>query len=479
MYFSLRTLPAPGLKTVKKGVLKKGVVSFRVAGQVAGLLSGLCLLLWGSPLASRSAIAQQISPELRQQFLSDPRTTAPLDPILPALMLERPYSPLERSAIADSLTQLDQIAQQQLANGDADTAFELWQREVRLRRVFGPVEELNAISRVATLAWQQQRPVEVQLLTLRTREIWETVEAALNNFEAQDSDAEDTGNSTDNNEQLGDSAPEDLANNPEQILMAGDSASDVAVLLNMAQTFATLRDIDASVEVYQQLIALTAEQNGDPTAQRKELAELHLAWFQFADAADVYLALLSDARTKGNQVQETDYLERLVYSYQQADSFTNAVRAQTDLIELYQAQGDAEKLPGLLVAIAQNYRTLNLHKNAIAYYRSAYSAAQRFDQFSFSAQVLTDLGSLYESLALNNEALGAYNLLVPVEQQAYNTYGVMNAHDRIGQLRRRQGNTFEALKAFEKALVLANQLNLRQDYFIEQIESVTPPADAF
>jgi len=462
VYFSLRTLPAPRPKSFPKGRLKKG-------------LSGLatCLVLWASPVAnpfSRSAIAQQISPELRQQFLADPRTE-PLDPILPDLALDRPYSPLELSAIATRLTQLNQTAQQQLANGNPDAAFELWQREVRLRRVFGPVEELNAISRVATLAWQQQRPVEVQLLTLRTREIWETVAAALNNFEATEQSAEDN--------RLGDREPEELADNPEQILMDGDSASDVAVLLNMAQTFATLRDIDASVEVYQQLITLTAEQNGDPTAQRKELAELHLAWFQFADAADVYLALLSDARTKGNQAQETDYLERLVYSYQQADSFTNAVRAQTDLIALYQAQGDVEKLPGLLVAIAQNYRTLNLHKNAIAYYRSAYSAAQRFDQFSFSAQVLTDLGTLYESLALNTEALGAYNLLVPVEQQAYNTYGVMNAYDSLGQLHRRQGNAFEALKAFEKALVLADQLNLRQDYFIEQIESVTPPSDAF
>ena len=187
----------------------------------------------------------------------------------------------------------------------------------------------------------------------------------------------------------------------------------------------------------------------------------------------MYLALLSKARDRNDQTAEITYLEQLVYSYEQADSLLNAVRAQTDLVGLYQARNDEEKLPGLLVAIAQNYRTLNQHTAAIDYYRSAYQAAQRYDQFSFSAQVLQDLGSLYEAIALTDEALGAYTLLVPVEEQAYNDYGIMNAYDKIGQIQRRQGNTLEALIAFEKALVIATRLGLREAYFIEQIESIT------
>ena len=190
---------------------------------------------------------------------------------------------------------------------------------------------------------------------------------------------------------LGEESPDVLADKPEQVLVSGGVESDVAVLAAIAQTFSTLRDIDSAVEVYQQLIQLTLAQGGDPTAQQQELAELHLRWFQFADAADVYLALLKDAKDQGNQIQETAYLEQLTYSYQQADSLVNAVRAQTDLIALYQAQGQVEKLPELLLAIAQNYRILNQHRSAIEYYRAAYSAAQRFEQFSFSAQVLQDL----------------------------------------------------------------------------------------
>lgn len=418
----------------------------------------IALTILGS-LLSAKAIAQQVSPQLRQNFLADPLTAAPRDPLLPELTVDRPLSPLELSAVATGVEQLNQAAQQQLALGNVDRAFELFRRELRLRRIFGPVEEFNAISRTATLAWQNQRAVDVQLLTLRMREIWETVQATLG-LEPE-------------TEEFAEIPPDESA--PARLLVSGDAESDLVVLNAIAQTFSTLRDIDSTVEVYSQLIELAGQQGVDPTPQRRSLAELHLAWFQFADAADIYLALLQTARANGDQAQEIDYLERLVYSYQQADSFANATRAQTDLLLLYQGQGDEEKLPGLLLAIAQNYRRLNQPDNAIAYYRSAYSAAQRFDQFSFSAQVLIDLGALYESLALTDEALGAYNLLVPVEQQAYNSYGVMNAYNSIGLLQRQQGNDFEALKAFERALVIADQLDLRQDYFIEQIESLTQP----
>ena len=87
--------------------------------------------------------------------------------------------------------------------------------------------------------------------------------------------------------------------------------------------------------------------------------------------------------------------------------------------------------------------------------------------------MLIDLGNLYESLDRTDEALGAYALLVPVEQQTYNDYGVMNAYDSIGKLQRQQGNDREAFIAFQQGLAIADRLNIRQDYFIEQIDSVS------
>lgn len=400
------------------------------------------------------AIAQQVSPELRESFLANPLTSEPRDPLLPVLPVNRDYSPLEKQAIAADLDKLNQAAEALLSQDQPGPAFALWRREIKLRRALGTREEFDAIRRVAAIAWAQQRQTDVQLLTLRTREIWEAVKTSLGAAEENALGGPDAGD-------------------PMDSLISGAPTADIATLGELAQTFTVLRDIDSAVEVYQQTILLAGDRPAERASQQLTLAELHLEWFQFAEATNTYLALLETARANDDLSAEIAYLERLAYTYQQAKSLTNAVRAQTDLLQIYQALGQEEEFPELMVAIAQNYRALNLPISAIDYYRAAYQAAQRFEQFSFSAQVLKDLGSLYESLALTDEALGAYTLLVPVEEQAYNDYGVMNAYDSIGQLQRRKGNDLEALKAFERALVIANRLGLSEDYFIEQIESVT------
>lgn len=409
---------------------------------------------WGD-----SAIAQQVDPQVRADFLSDPLKTKPRDPLLPIITTDGPPSPLELQALRENLDQLNLLARTRFAEGQVDEAFVLFLREIRLRRVLGPIEEFNAIAPVAKLAWEQQRSEEVQLLTLRMREIWQAVQVDLGSRDVEDSEDSE------------DSETEDVQTETPSLLAASNE-SEFEVLSAIARVFINLRDVDSSVAVYRQIIDLAIAQNLDPTNVQRELAAYHLTWFQFAEAADVYLTLLSSARAQGNQALEIEYLQQLVYSYQAANSLENAARAQTDLVGLYQATGQEEKLPELLLAIAQNYRALNWTDDAISYYRSAYSAAQRFEQFSISGQVLRDLGGVYRAIALIDEALVAYNLLVPVEEQAYNDYGIMNAYDNIGQLQRQKGNSSEALQAFEKALVIANRLNLDEAYFIEQIESV-------
>ena len=405
-------------------------------------------------LRGEVAIAQQVDPKARQEFLSDPLTAQPRDPLLPVITVDRPPSPLELLALKEKLDQLHQLAQEQLAAGQIDEAFASLLREVRLRRVLGPVAEFNTLAPVAALAWEQQRSPEVQLLTLRMRKIWAAMQADLASFEETDSDQADTDSPS---------------------LLEASAEPDIAVLSAIAQTFIDLRDTDNAVAVYRQIIDSLVAEGSDPTAVQRGLAAYQLSWFRFADAADVYLVLLDSAKSQGNQALEIEYLKQLVYSYQQANSLENAARAQTDLVTLYQVTGEEEPLPNLLLAIAQNYRALNWTNDAIAYYRSAYSAAQRFEQFSISAQVLRDLGGVYRSIALTDEALVAYNLLVPVEAQAYNDYGMMNAYDDIGQLERREGNSSEALQAFEKALAIANRLGLDEAYFVDQIESITQP----
>ncbi len=403
-------------------------------------------------LGTLPAQAQQLDPQQKQDFLADP-LDQPRDPLLPVLTVDRAFSPLEMNKLATDLDELQRRAEALLQTGDTEQAFDLLLRAIRLKRLFGLDAELEAIEQVAALAWQRQQPVAIQLLTLRTQEIWNAAKTSLG-VELEDV--------------LGGVDPGTPADSP----ITGVLSADAVALAQLANIFLTLRDIDSAVEVYQQLIALSADDLQAVTAQKISLAELNLEWFKFANAADVYLELLDQARKNGDRTQEIFYLQRLVYSYQQAKSLPNALRAQTDLLDRYVAIGDEEKLPDLLVAIAQNYQAIDQPNNAITYYRSAYSAAQKLEQYSFSAKVLQELGQLYRTVNDINEALVSYNLLILVERQAYNNYGIMNAYDNLGQLYRQQGELSAALKAFQQGLVFADQLNLRTAYFTEQIEAV-------
>ena len=401
------------------------------------------------------AQAQQLDPQQRQDFLADP-LDEPRDPLLPVLIVDRALSPLEIRALRNDLDELQQKAEALLQTGDAQEAFDLLLREVRLRRIFGINAELDAIERVANLAWQQQRPVTIQLLTLRTQAIWNAAKTSLG-IEPE--------------AVLGGTSPGVEKDSP----ISGVPLADKVALTQLADIFTTLRDIDSAVEVYQQLIALSEDDGQSVTAQKIVLAELNLEWFKFADAADVYLDLLNqekDGQTDSPSTREIFYLERLAYSYQQAESLPNALRAQTDLLDKYVAIGEEERLPNLLVVIAQNYQTIDQPNNAITYYRSAYAAAQQLEQFSFSAKVLEELGQLYRSVDDIDEAIISYNLLILVERQAYNDYGIMNAYDNLGQIYREQGELSNALRAFQQGLAFADRLSLRVVYFTEQIDAI-------
>ncbi|MGB7488335.1 MAG: hypothetical protein WA901_19235, partial [Phormidesmis sp.] len=245
--------------------------------------------VWLTAFSSTSAIAQQVNPLLRQEFLANPLASEPRDPLLPVLGVDREYSPLEKRAIAANLNQLNQEAQVQLAAGNPDEAFAIWRREIKLRRVLGTQAEFAVIQQVSPVAWGQQRTTDVQLLTLRTREIWDVIRASLG-VEVED--------------ELGESDPSSPTNSP----ISGAPTADIALLNEIAQTFVTLRDIDSAVDVYQQTIRLSAERDRDQTAQQIALAELHLEWFQFAEAANLYLQLLNQARAQNDAASEQAYL---------------------------------------------------------------------------------------------------------------------------------------------------------------------------
>ena len=393
----------------------------------------LAIALGGLIVSPSIAIGQQLDFAIRQQFLSDPLTTEPRDPLLPVLPIKRPLSPLEKLELEYQLDDLNQEAQRLLAAGAANLAFEQWIREVRLRRILGDEQEMMAIERVGALAWENQRPTETQLITLRLKQIQAEVES--------------------------------------------QDPIDFQKLEILADLFLVLRDQPSALGIYQQLLSL-AVQKGDADAQAvglRRIGEIHLSWFEFASASETYQQLLTFARAEGDPAMEEEALKNLISAYQQDDQAIQAIQYQQQLIALYQAQGIDEPIPAIEFAIAQNFQTLNRPDQAAVHYQAAYAEAQRLQQYGYSSDVLWRLADLYRSLNRPEDTLYVLQLLVEVEKQSYNAYGIMNVFDQMAQIYKAQGETEQAIHAFQEGLILARQLNYRQTYFEEQIQSLTQP----
>ncbi len=383
---------------------------------------------------SLPAYGQRLDPVLLDAFLTNPLEAEPRDPLLPTTVVERPLSPLELYELELELFQMDAQARELLLVDQPDAAFELWMREVQLRRLFGLEAELEALNRIGQQAWNAQRSQEVRLMAVRLKRIW--------------------------------AAEKETA-----------TLERVETIATIAQT---LRMRDTSTEIYQQLIEMTA--NDEPTRQSwvVVLASHYLQWFDFDNAAQLYTQLAANAKLEGNTVEQTQYLKDLIYSYQQAKDYAQVLPVQTELLRLYRSTGQNDREPPLEIDMARNFRAIGIYPQALEYYNLAYVTAQSLQLYGHVSTVLKDLGDLYAEQGLTNEALTMYNLLVRAEQQAYNHHGILDAYDRLGQLYLSIDDTENARIAFRAGVAFAESLKYREAYFRGQVARLSldnPPEE--
>jgi len=215
------------------------------------------------------------------------------DPLLPRLPKKGTLSSEQQSQLRASLDELDAQATALLKEGKADEAFEVWYRELRLRRSLGRVEEVRALGRVGEIAWQRTRKYDAQVITQRLQEIQK---------EAEDK-----------------------------------KALNLELLQALGQAYQLVRFPEPAVKVYQQILAEDRKQ-GNTAAQEetlKTLAQLNMDWFNYPQAAAVYEELLTQAQARGDRVSELAYLEQLVYVYNKAQKPENALRMKQKLAETY------------------------------------------------------------------------------------------------------------------------------------------------
>lgn len=372
-------------------------------------------------------------PNILKEFPPNPLEILVPDPLLPDF--KKPLNAQEKAELKTKLDQLNLEASQQLQLGNIIPAFEIWNREIRLRRALGTKAELEALGRVGQFAWDKNQTTEVRYINERLQTIQKDI------------------------------LSQKLEENQEK-------RQDLLMALGMA--YRQIRSRDLAVIVYQKIAAM-ARENQDLKLLETTLntiGDLHLNWFDYPQAVATYRELLILAQNQGDRVKEVTYLKQLIYLHDRARKAQEALDTKLMLAGVYLDQKQMVLIPPLQIAIAADYITLNQLNQAAKTYQDAYALAWSLQQYNYASEALQKLADLYKSRNQIPAALQVYQILLDVEQRSYNVYGLMNTYDQIGQIYQSRQAYPQALSAFQNGLNLAKKLGYREDYFTNQIEQV-------
>jgi tetratricopeptide (TPR) repeat protein len=410
---------------------------------------GCLLFLW---LCAGSIASAQSNPPGLDQFSPNPLEITTPDPLTPA---SESLSSTQRDELTAALEELNLEALAKLQAGDGAGAFEIWFRELRLRRYLGPAAEIAALSRVGSVAWSNSKNLELQLITKRLQAIQKQVKSQV--------------------------------------------PVNTELLPALAAAFQQVRAKGPTVEVYQEILE-NARQNQDILAQGqilKAIALIHVNWLSYDKAASVYeeLATLiqenralfaansavpNSAVVAGNGAPpqpvtpptEVDTLKQLAYVYQQSKEPLKAIAAREKLASVYLNLQNPSAIPALKFAIASDYQTIGQINLAAQYYQEAYNLAVPIQQYAQASEALEKLALLYRSQKQWEPTLRIYQMQLLLEERAYNFYGLMNAYDNIGQVYQEMKAYDKALESYQKGLDVAKRLGHRQEYFAKKIQKV-------
>ncbi|MBW4443608.1 MAG: hypothetical protein KME10_20710 [Plectolyngbya sp. WJT66-NPBG17] len=367
---------------------------------------------------------------------SNPLELTTPDPLLPG-GLNRPLSEAERQTLRTALDQLDTEANAKLRSGNVSAAFEIWNRELRLRRALGFLEEVQALGRVGNVAWVQNQSNQVRFVTNRLSAIQTQVQQPLKN----------------------------------QVTLL-DRAQ---ILPALGIAFQQVRSPGLALKVYQQMLT-EARSRKDAIAEvnlLNTIGQLHLSWFDYPNAIATYTELLNLTKARNDAQNVVLNLVQLAYTHEQAKQPAQAATYQQQLLDIYQKNPQqAALIPALKIRQGDNLAASNQLDAAERAYQDAFQLAQPLLQLAYASDALRKLGSLYRSNNRLDAALQVYEYLAGVQQQAYDTFGVMDAFDQIGQIQVQRKAIPEATTAFQQGLEVAKQINYRVDYFTEQIQKL-------
>ncbi|BAY21192.1 TPR repeat-containing protein [Calothrix sp. NIES-2100] len=391
-------------------------------------------IIW--QFSSSLTLAQSQKPKPPDKFPPSPLENIIPDPLLSPLGDPKKLTPAQLQQLEPQIDQLNQEAAAKLSAGDSVAAFEIWNRELRLRRLYGSLTEVQALSRVGAIAFTRNNREEVQYITQRLQAI--------------------------------------------QQQALSQPLLDLQLLRSLGAGYEKVRSPQLALQVYDRLLATVRQQKNTAAIvdTLKTIGEVHLGWFDYPQAAATYQELLGLATAGGDKLNQVAYLQQLAYIYEQAKDPQQSINILSKLAEIYTSENNTTQLPKLKLAIAANYQALakenpSLLASAFKNYQAAYTTAWELQQYVDAGEALQQIIALYRGQGQIDDALQTSQILIAAQTQAANYYGVMQAYDQMGKIYLEQKQYPQALAAFQKGLELAQQLKYDETYFTQQIEKIS------
>jgi tetratricopeptide (TPR) repeat protein len=391
------------------------------------------IIVWH--LCISGTLAKEKKVEDLHKFPPGPLEITLPDPLLPNLPEKRELTLPELQKLRTDLDGLNQEAQVTLQGEDKKKAFEIWNRELRLRRYLGTLSEVEALSRVGEIAWNQNEREEVRYISQRLQVI--------------------------------------------QTEIGKQKNTDLQLWQSLGNAYQKIRLPKLGILAYEQVLILVKQQqdlSGEIETLRN-IGELHLSWFDYPQAANTYQKLLNLAINQGDKTNQLGYLQQLAYIYARGKQPQAAIEILNKLAQVYTREQNLSQIPALKLAIGANYESLaqenpNFRQQAFDNYQEAYTTAWQLEQYARAAEALEKLIAFYRSQKQIDAALQTSQILMETQTLANNFYGLMSAYDQIGKLHLERREYAQALTAFEKGLAIAQQLKYQESYFTQQVEKL-------
>ena len=378
--------------------------------------------------SSQRADLRRYQEQEREEEELNPLEIEVNDPLLPDSAVERPLSKPERDRITTALNQLDNQAKLELRAGNRDEAFEIWYRELRLWREFGPLEEIKALGRVGEVAFQENRKQDVQIITERLEIIQAEAEK--------------------------------------------ESIPTPELLQALGKAYEQVKTPGQALNIYEKILA-NAREDGDIEAEKGTLnilGKFHMAWFDYCEAANTYHELLDLATEELNIEREIAYLEELAHIYHQDKLPAEKLAIQRQLEQLYLSTEQYQKLATLKISLGDAYKITEKLDLASQSYQEAFQAAWTIQQFALASEAFQKLAQLYYENDQPQAAIEIYQELLKIDNYAYDDYGRMETFDKMAKIYLEQENYQGALQAYENGLAIASSIGYQETYFRTKIE---------